>query len=315
MEKRNFKHFWVSHLVVGGVQFGSEYGIANRLGKPSYESVVEIVRSAFARGVNALDTAALYGDSEAVLGRVLSELGLKERAFISSKVRFVKGYTDDTSKAVGRYVRESVVASLTHLGVDWLSLCSLHQGDDLPYLDALLALKEEGLVRHVGVSLYTPNDALRAIETPGIEAIQCPTSVLDQRFLRAGVFERAREKGIAIFARSIYLQGLLALPEDEIPSELEAVVAVRRSLQDTAESLGISLMELGLRFVQSLETVTGIVVGMETVEQLESNLAFLEEGPLAEHTVNRILSSVSDLPERILIPGRWPEPSKPTKAT
>lgn len=308
MEKRNFKNFPVSHLVVGGVQFGSEYGIANRVGKPSYESVSEIVRSAFARGVNALDTAALYGDSEAVFGRVLSELGLKEKAFISSKVRFVKGYTDENPKAVHRYVRESVVTSLTHLGVDWLPLCSLHQIDDLPYVDALLALKEKGLVRHVGVSLYTPHDALRAIETPGIEAIQCPISVLDHRFMRAGILERAREKGIAIFARSIYLQGLLALPEDEIPSELEAVVAVRRSLQDAVEGLGISLMELGLRFVQSLETVTGIVVGMETVEQLESNLDFMEKGHLPERVVNQILSSVPELPKSILIPGRWPEP-------
>ena len=305
MKKRRFKGFEISRLVVGGVQFGLPYGIANRLGKPPYESVLAIVRRAFAAGVNALDTAALYGESEAVLGRVIHELDLKEKAFVTSKLGSVKGSTDGKPQAVQHFVRESVIGSLTNLGLEQLSLYLLHRVHDLPYLDSVLALKDQGFICHVGVSVYTPAEALRAVSTAGVEAIQCPTSLLDQRFLRENVFVRAREERVAIFARSVYLQGLLAIPEDDIPAQLAAVKPVRRALEETAANLGISLIELALRFVDSLQEARAIVVGMESVEQVESNLRFFDKDPLPQDVMATLRSQVPDLPESILHPGQW----------
>ena len=63
-----------SRLVLGTVQFGLDYGIANVSGKPSFERVKAILTTAFDNGVTTLDTAAAYGDSEVVLGKALKEL-------------------------------------------------------------------------------------------------------------------------------------------------------------------------------------------------------------------------------------------------
>jgi aryl-alcohol dehydrogenase-like predicted oxidoreductase len=282
-----------------------DYGIANRLGRPAYESVCRILEKAFQEGVNAMDTARAYGESEAVLGRALKELGLKDEAFVSSKVRWIKGEVEPLPAAANHFVRESVTCSLQSLGLEFLPLCLLHRPDDLPYLDSLLRLKDEGLVRYAGISVYHPEQALQAISTPGIDAIQCPTSVLDQRLVRAGVFRKASERGVGIFARSLFLQGLIALPEEDVPKDRAAVTPIVTRLAKLADKLNLSLDELATRFVSSLAEVTGCVVGMETVEQLESNLQAFQKQDLPQEVMEEIRLEVSELPLAILDPSRW----------
>ena len=288
---------------LGTAQFGiPSYGIANRVGQPPYATLLEIVRRAFESGAVGLDTAAEYGESESLLGRILDELQLKQTAFVCSKISHLEATED------GSFVRKSVLRSLRRLRLETLPLCLLHRAEHLGYTDALVTLKEEGLIRYAGVSVYTLEQAMQAIETPGIDAIQHPLSLLDQRFERSGVLEGARSRGIAIFARSVYLQGLLLLPEEGVPERLAAVKPVRRRLERIAETLGMSLPELALRFAASLEGVNGVVVGLETLEQLESNLAMLAKGNLAEETMKEISAIVPDLPDAVLLPNLWGTP-------
>ena len=75
-----------SRLLLGTVQFGLNYGIANTQGKPSFERVKAILRTALDNGITSLDTAAAYGDSEEVLGKALAELDIADRMTIVSKV-------------------------------------------------------------------------------------------------------------------------------------------------------------------------------------------------------------------------------------
>ena len=288
---------------LGTAQFGiPSYGIANRVGQPPYAVLREIVKRAFESGAAGLDTAAEYGESESLLGRILEELELKQTAFVCSKISHLE-VTED-----GSFVRKSVIRSLRRLRLETLPLCLLHRAKHLGYADALMSLKKEGLIQHAGVSVYTPEQAIQAIETPGIDAIQHPLSLLDQRFERSGVLRRAKSKGIAIFVRSVYLQGLLLLPEERIPERLAGVKPVRRRLERSAEALGMSLPELALRFAASLKGVTGVVVGLETLEQLESNLAILAKGNLEEETMKEISTVVPDLPDAILLPNLWGTP-------
>ena len=285
---------------LGTAQFGiPSYGIANRVGQPPYEALREIVRKAFESGVVGLDTAAEYGESENLRGRILEELRLKKAAFVCSKISHLETTED------GSFVRKSVIRSLRRLRLETLSLCLLHRAQHLGYTDALISLKEEGLIRYAGVSVYTPAQAIEAIETPGIDALQHPLSLLDQRFARSGILQLARSRGIAIFARSVYLQGLLLVPEEGVPEQLAGVKPVRNRLEKSAKALGMSLPELALRFAASLEGVSGVVVGLETLEQLESNLAMLAKGNLAEETLEEVSAIVPDLPDEILLPNLW----------
>ncbi|NCC93899.1 MAG: hypothetical protein EOM10_11550, partial [Opitutae bacterium] len=87
MNTATFADYHLSRLMLGTVQFGLSYGIANRQGRPSYAVVRDILACAFEGGVNCLDTAAAYGESEELIGRALRELGLADRVIVVTKVR------------------------------------------------------------------------------------------------------------------------------------------------------------------------------------------------------------------------------------
>ena len=75
-----------SKLMLGTVQFGMDYGIANTSGKPDAATVKQILFEAFENGVNALDTAPEYGDSEEVIGKTMAELKLSDKFKIVTKI-------------------------------------------------------------------------------------------------------------------------------------------------------------------------------------------------------------------------------------
>jgi aryl-alcohol dehydrogenase-like predicted oxidoreductase len=297
----------LSRLVVGTAQFGLPYGIANRVGQPSFEKVCEILACAIEGGATTLDTAAAYGESESVLGRALKEIGALDRVTIVSKVLHVKYMEQErTLKNVENWIRNSVVSSLTRLGIQSLPLCLLHDTSDIDYINMLLDLKREGLVQHVGVSVMAPHQMERVISTPGVEAIQISSSMLDQRILRSGDLARAAAAGMMIFVRSIFLQGLIVMPIEDIIPELQEVIPVRRVLQRITSQTGLTMPEMALRYGLSLPGVSGVLTGVETVEQMAANVAIAARGPLPLDSVEEIHSAVPDLPDTILYPWHWP---------
>jgi aryl-alcohol dehydrogenase-like predicted oxidoreductase len=181
-----------------------------------------------------------------------------------------------------------------------------HDTADIAYIDLLLALRREGLVRHIGVSIFDPGQVEEVIATPGVEAIQIASSLLDQRALRSGVLDRAVEAGVAIFVRSIYLQGLIVMPIDNIIPELRAVVPVRRALHRICDEAGMAMAEMALRYGLSLPGVTGVLTGVETVEQMAANVEIAARGPLPPNVVQEIARVVPDLPDTLLNPWHWP---------
>ena len=301
MKKVRFHGHDLSQLVLGTAQFGFDYGIANQVGQPSYQAVLKILERAFEGGLNALDTAALYGESEVVLGRALKDLGLRDRAFVITKFPWVHQSGDAHPD---RFLERGITRALRNLGLDRLPLCLFHRYDDLPYLDAALALKEKGYVEHVGVSVYEPDQALEALSLEGIEALQIPTNILDRRFLQCEIPTRAARRGIAVFVRSVYLQGVLGLSDDDLPDFLQELHPVRSELSQIAGEQGLA--SLALRYVASLPGVLGVLTGLETLSQLEDNLDWIGRGILSRETMGRIDRAVPRLPQRLLDMRQWP---------
>lgn len=299
MEYRRFGEHEISALVLGTVQFGLDYGVANTTGQPSQTTVNRMLATAFDAGVNTLDTASMYNQAESVLGRALGDLGMRDRIFICSKAR----PHEEASGTPEEQITAAVERSLRVLGVERIGLYLLHGYHALPYVGALHRKREAGDIGAVGVSVYSVEEALGAIETPGIDAIQHPVSVLDQRFRRAGVLERAAEAGVAIFARSVYLQGVVTMTIPELPAPMAELGWILTRLRELAGDLTIE--ELALRYVASLSGVTGVVVGMETHEQMERNLAAVLAGPLDGPLVEAIGEDVPELSDDIINPGFW----------
>ena len=294
----------LSRLMLGTVQFGMPYGIANRSGQPSYETARDIVACAHAAGVRCLDTAAGYGTSEQVIGRVLKELGIADGVTVATKVQHVGAAAPrDAAKAI----EESVENSLRALRLDALPICLFHREQDFEHAAALLRLKERGLVRHIGSSVMTTEAALAILHADLADAVQLPVNLLDQSFVRRGVIAEARQRGVAIFARSVYLQGLLVMPEEEIPPHLGDLRSARHRLDPLAHDAGISLGEMALRYVLGLDGVTCVLVGVETVEQMRANLGMWAKGPLEPALMRAIDQAVPDLPYELVTPHYWPQ--------
>jgi aryl-alcohol dehydrogenase-like predicted oxidoreductase len=304
MEMKVFGEFELSQLMLGTVQFGLNYGIANTTGQPSYETARDILACAVEGGVNCLDTAAIYGSSEEVLGRALHELGVAEKMVVVSKI--VPLAEDYSSAAeVDLLVEESVVTSLKRLKLERLPMCLFHREENFRYVDSLLKLRDKGLIGHVGCSVMSPAASLEIVRSGQAEAVQVPTSVLDRRFTDTGVFREAKSRGMGVFVRSVYLQGLVLMEEDRVLPELAEVKPVLRRLRELAAEAGMTLTQLAARYVLGLEGQTCTVVGVETVEQMRENIELFEKGPLERELFEAVVAAVPELPEKILSPTHW----------
>jgi len=301
-----FAELELSTLMLGTAQFGLNYGIANKSGQPTYWTVLDILTAAHEGGINCFDTAPAYGTSEEVLGKALAELRLKDKFIAITKVRHM---ADDFSsqKAADQFVEESVTGSLRRLGLNVLPICLFHAENNFRYVESLLKLKAKGLVRHIGSSVITPPVTADIIASGHAEALQIPTSILDHRFTRGGLLENAKRHGTAVFVRSVYLQGLVLMPENEIPEDITAVIPVRRRLQNLARESGIGMEELAARYVLSLPGFTCAVVGMETVQQVRHNISIFSKEPLEPTLVQAIEEIVPDLPDNVVKPFMWPK--------
>jgi aryl-alcohol dehydrogenase-like predicted oxidoreductase len=125
------------------------------------------------------------------------------------------------------------------------------------------------------------------------------------------LFRAAAASGVAVFIRSIYLQGLLVMPEEAIPATLRAVVPVRRRLGKIAGEAGLTPAELAFRYMLSQEGVTSVLTGVETIAQIRENLALCASGPLPGNLLEAINAAVPDLGDHILTPSLWPTLASP----
>ena len=305
MKTTAFAEYRLSQLVLGTVQFGMQYGIANTKGQPSYEDVRAILACAFEGGVNCLDTSVAYGASEELIGRALQELGLTDRMVVVTKVQAIPPECE-SRQTVERWIRESVARSLKRLRMDVLPVCLFHKGTDSRYLDLLHDLKDKGLIRHVGVSCDArPGPAVALVSAGAAEALQVPANILDPRHIRSGVFADAQRRGVAVFVRSVYLQGLILMPERDVPAELQAVIPVRRKLEALAAEAGLGMAELALRYMLSQQGATCIITGVESLDQIRQNIALFSKGPLEANLVAAVVQAVPELPEWVVSPVLW----------
>lgn len=248
--------------MLGTVQFGMDYGVANTQGKPSFETVKNILSEAFEGGVNALDTAPEYGDSEEVIGKALKELGLLEKFKTVTKIPRIPENCDPE-----KFIETSLKNSLLRLQQEVISAALIHVEEDSVYLDILKSMKVKGLIEEAGISLNT-----LAYKDAGANAdcLQVPCSILDHRFDHC--FDHGERH---CFIRGAYMQGMLLMPEKGV--FVKEILEKRREL----ETLGIPMAELALRYLFAQPGSKSVLTGVETLEQLRENLRIAQLPPLS----------------------------------
>ncbi|NUM53851.1 MAG: aldo/keto reductase [Candidatus Hydrogenedentes bacterium] len=290
-------------LILGTVQLGMPYGIANDSGMPDRAAACAIVESALRNGIRHFDTAQAYGASESALGEALAQLGVSGEVSITTKLSAALNPLDATQ------VRGSIEESLERLKVGRLWCLMLHDPAWLVSWEAGLrdVLREQqalGRVNHLGVSLRTPEDAPAALACRDIAIIQAPCNAWDRRMAERGHLAASRQLGKLCCVRSIYLQGLLTMPPDRVRARLPRAEGASARWWDLANEFGVSVKELAMRYALALGAP--LVVGAESVTQLEETVALASLEPLPPDALARIAEAMDPLvSEEILEPFRW----------
>ncbi|MBN1864468.1 MAG: aldo/keto reductase [Victivallales bacterium] len=292
-----------SRLMLGTVQFGLNYGIANSAGQPDYDKSRDIIGAAFESGINCLDTAAAYGNSEEVIGKALHELGIADKVSVISKIPPVNGRS---RREAEKFIVASILNSMSNLGKEFLDGCLFHREEDVKYMDLLLKARDNGLIKKAGISIDSDAFLGRVLDS-GAECVQLPFNILDRRFTSSGFIRKAKSREMSIFCRSIYLQGLLLMQEDKIPESLRVVIPVRRKLESLAAGKGMEPSELYMRLVVSRKEIDSLVTGVDSLDQLQKNVQMFGKGPLDDETVSSIENIVPEFAEEIVRPCRWGE--------
>lgn len=262
-----------NRLALGTVQFGLPYGIASHAGQVSREESARILAQARAMGLDTLDTAIAYGESEQRLG----EIGVEGWQVVSKLPPIPDGCAD-----VADYVHNSVANSLARLKLPRLRGMLLHRSHQLlgtqgePLYRALLALKAEGKVEKIGISIYSPDELDALWPHFQFDLIQAPFSIFDRRLITSGWLKRLQQDGVELHARSVFLQGLLLRRQDDRPAYFGQWQALWDQWHGWLREQALTPLQACLGFVLGYSAVDRVVIGVKSLEQFKQIVASSE---------------------------------------
>jgi aryl-alcohol dehydrogenase-like predicted oxidoreductase len=288
-----------ARLVLGTAQFGLRYGVANDIGQVSFAEAAAVLAQAFKKGIFALDTAIAYGESE----RRLGEIGV-DRWQVTSKLPPLPESCPD----IGAWVRESALASRERLKISRLRALLLHHSTDLcgsrgdTLYRALSALKEQGVVEKIGVSIYDPQELDALSPRYRLDVVQAPFNILDRRLATSGWLDRLHRAGKEIQIRSIFLQGLLLMPPANRPSYFARWTPLWDQWHRWLTDQSLTPLQACLGFALSRLEIDRVVVGVNSLTQLDEILANSANGEVS--TIGPPGSLISEDPD-LVNPARW----------
>lgn len=301
-----------SVLALGTVQLGLDYGIANQTGMPDSIDAINMVRQAIKHGVNWIDTARGYGLSEQRVGESLSG-GWMSRVRVVTKLDPLVDINESTAvSCLINTVQRSVFESMHALRTDRLDVLLLHRWSHRKLQqgkvwEILLHLKDRKLIRELGASIYTVEEAIEALSDSDISHLQIPFNLLDHRWLGAD-FQRALSDrpDVRIHVRSAFLQGLLISDAEIWPDwDVEATARVEQ-IKALVLKLGRSnRADLCMAYIRAYDWINSIVIGVETCEQLVDNFRLACEKPLTKQQASVVVENMSDVPVRLIDPSQW----------
>lgn len=286
-----------SKLILGTVQFGMNYGINNHEGKPSFEKMKNILDLAKLKGINLLDTAEAYGDSQNRIGEYHNTC--------SDKFNIITKFSPnrlDLSKNIKKRINQNLV----NLNVKYLYSYMFHSFEDYKkyfslFKKDLIWLKKNKKIKKIGVSLHSNAEITEVLLNDHIDLIQLPFNLFDNSNHRQDILLKAKSNGVEIHTRSVFLQGLFFKDPNKISGNL---IDFKRHLTKLYKLVNLEKMnDLALNYVCSKDYVDGVLFGVDSVEQLKSNIDSYE--------ANTTLSMINEVDKihiknkSLLNPANW----------
>ena len=291
-------------LCLGTVQFGLDYGIKGQR-KPDKEDSISWLDYATQKGICAIDTAKAYGDAESIVGEFLQRKTIaRDRLRISSKLlpNILDGVSPD--EYVGVIERE-LKAQLMTLHIDFVDTFVFHSSryafDDVK-IEAIHQMKEKGFARKIGVSVYEVDEAKACFDNMYVDFIQLPYSIFDHRMKDGGVLDA--ENKCEIDSRSAFIQGLIVMNEEEVPSYLEKARPIIRRIKGICEEHGVSRVQLAMQYVKREKGISHLVFGVDSLEQLKEDISFFDTD-LPDDMLYEVGKMFGGLDADIVMPSLW----------
>jgi aryl-alcohol dehydrogenase-like predicted oxidoreductase len=267
-------------IVLGTVQFGLNYGINNTTGKPNREKVFDILDYAWSKGIDTLDTAVHYGDAIAVIGAYHSQS--------THRFKVISKFQENRDLDL----KKSVQTSLDTLQIEQLEGLLCHSFDffttNLAIRRELQFLKKIGVVKKIGVSIYSKEQLAFLIEQHflyAVDIIQLPYNLLDNAAQKGQLIAKAKEIGIEIHTRSVFLQGLFFRPLHTLPQKIQALSPYLKDLHKITQDSELPMHQLALSYALANENIEKVLIGVDSIEQLQSNLETSKNYPLQQNTL------------------------------
>ena len=250
---------------MGTANFGLEYGISNYGSKKDPSDVKSILDCASSYGILHLDTAPVYGNSETLIGSFWND---GNPLNVMSKLARIDCQDKES-------IIDSVSKSRIYTRQEKLWSLLLHNSEvifDPEYShvrETLLELLETGQVSNIGVSVYSEEELLKAKDFfPELNHFQIPENLCDRRKFNSSQLKTLSEQGNEIYVRSIFLQGLLLMNPKELPDNLQTAGGTLEEFQAHCLRQNISLVEACVIYANSISWSSGLVVGVDSKEQL-----------------------------------------------
>jgi aryl-alcohol dehydrogenase-like predicted oxidoreductase len=283
-------------IALGSAQFGMPYGIANKNEKINMHDVESILYTAKNHGVDTLDTAIAYGNSEIILG----EIGVSDWNIITKLPELPIDNRDVTN-----WVSDSIFSSLKRLRVESLYGLLLHQPEQLLQQDGhkiyevLQKLKESGVIKKIGISIYGPEILGSIITNYSFDIVQAPYNIFDQRINESGWLSSLSDNNVEIHIRSIFLQGLLLMNKNKRPESFLRWQQLWEKWEKWLSDTGMNALEACVSHAVSNEKIDKVIVGVDSKEQL---LEILKANRIKRYDIPACLVC-TDI--ELIDPSRW----------
>jgi aryl-alcohol dehydrogenase-like predicted oxidoreductase len=268
----------LSRLGLGTVQFGFDYGVSNRTGRPAEGEVAAILARAAEMGIGYVDCAPAYGEAEILIGRHLPR---DHNLRIVTKLSPIDQATIEARH--GAAVLETLARSLEHLRVDKVYGLLIHHAGDVGkpgaehIVDALMQARDRGWAGRIGASIYDAEQLALVESRFQPQLVQLPLNVLDRRPIRSGMLSRLKAHSVEVHARSVFLQGALLMNPNELPQFFAPVRAHITSLQHYWSGVGLSALEGCLAFVMQRPEIDAVIVGVNRVGEFDEIVAAVDQ--------------------------------------
>lgn len=203
-------------LVIGTANFGTPYGISNSFKKMSVREIGKILKLAKKNNISQLDTAINYKNSEQIIGQLSESKNfniITKLPKIGRKTHLIHKFINDSLTKLKKKKLDGV---LIH------SLSDLTSKNLNKLIMELKKLKKKGIVKKIGVSVYSKKNLDEIIKNNRIDIVQFPLSIFDLRFLDKELMKKLKRKKIKIFVRSVFLQGIIFLDSNKLKKKFKS---------------------------------------------------------------------------------------------